>query len=159
AATRFCAARACSKASGASIPTRASAPARRRSSTACAAATRTSPTTISCAPISRAGSRDTILSKNRQGAGMGANDQRQRWAFAVLSHVVLIAAWHFFVVLGNVPSFVLPSPWATVHALVQPNYRWTENVLATAGEIFGGYGLAVVIGIALAVLFTWSRVL
>jgi len=90
---------------------------------------------------------------------MGANDQLQRYGLAVLSHVAVIAAWHYFVVLGNVPSFVMPSPWATVHALVVPNYRWGENVLATAGEIFGGYFLAVVVGIALAVLFSWFRTL
>jgi NitT/TauT family transport system permease protein len=90
---------------------------------------------------------------------MGANDQLQRYGLAVLSHVALIAAWHYFIMLGNVPSFVMPSPWATVHALVVPNYRWGENILATATEIFGGYGLAMVVGIALAVLFTWSRVL
>ncbi|MBI3706815.1 MAG: ABC transporter permease, partial [Proteobacteria bacterium] len=67
---------------------------------------------------------------------MSGTDQLQRYAIAVLGHLALVAAWHFFVVLGKVPSFVMPSPWATIQALVQPNYRWTENVLATAGEIF-----------------------
>lgn len=90
---------------------------------------------------------------------MGSSDRPLRWTLAVLSHVALIAAWHYFIVLGNVQSFVMPSPWATVHALVVPNYRWTENVIATASEIFAGYFLAVVVGIALAVLFSWFRVL
>jgi NitT/TauT family transport system permease protein len=90
---------------------------------------------------------------------MGANDQLQRYGLAVLSHVALIYAWHLFVKYGEVPSFVMPSPLATLHALVVPNYRWAENVLATASEIFGGYALAVVVGIALAVLFSWFRVL
>jgi NitT/TauT family transport system permease protein len=87
------------------------------------------------------------------------SDRLQRYALGVLSHVALIAAWHFFVVLGHIPSVVMPSPWATVHALVVPNYRWGENLLATAAEIFAGYSIAVAVGIALAVLFTWFRFL
>src|SRR5262249_8577578 len=50
AATRSCAGRACSKASGASIRTRRWAPARRKRSTASAPPIRTSTTTRSCAP-------------------------------------------------------------------------------------------------------------
>ena len=38
-----------------------------------------------------------------------------------------------------------------------PNYRWIENIAVTATEIFGGYVLAVVIGIGIALLFSWSR--
>jgi NitT/TauT family transport system permease protein len=89
---------------------------------------------------------------------VGANrEQIQRYSLAVLSHLLLIAAWHFFVVLGEVPKFVMPSPYETVHALLVPNYRWIENITVTAVEIFGGYILAVVIGIAIALLFSWSR--
>jgi NitT/TauT family transport system permease protein len=89
----------------------------------------------------------------------GHSEQIQRYSLAVLSHLLLVAAWHFFVVLGDVPKFVMPSPYETVHALLVPNYRWVENVLVTAVEIFGGYVLAVVIGIAIALLFSWSRLL
>jgi NitT/TauT family transport system permease protein len=83
----------------------------------------------------------------------------QRYTLAVLSHLLLVAAWHYFVVLGNIPAFVLPSPYATVRALLVPNYRWLENIAVTGTEIFGGYILAVVIGIALALVFSWFRVL
>jgi NitT/TauT family transport system permease protein len=83
----------------------------------------------------------------------------QRYLWAVLSHLLLIAAWHFFVVYGKVPTFVMPSPYATLHALVVPNYRWLENMSVTAMEIFGGYALAVVIGIGIALLFSWFRTL
>jgi len=81
----------------------------------------------------------------------------QRYSLAVVSHLLLVAAWHFFVVIGKVPSFVLPSPEATLNALLVPNYRWLENVAVTGIEIFGGYILAVVIGITIALLFSWSR--
>jgi len=89
---------------------------------------------------------------------VGANREAlQRYSLAVISHLLLIAAWHFFVVVGKVPNFVLPSPQATLNALLIPNYRWLENIAVTGAEIFGGYILAVVIGIAIALLFSWSR--
>jgi NitT/TauT family transport system permease protein len=89
---------------------------------------------------------------------VGANREAlQRYSLAVISHLLLIAAWHFFVVVGKVPNFVLPSPLATLNALLIPNYRWLENIAVTGAEIFGGYILAVVIGIAIALLFSWSR--
>jgi NitT/TauT family transport system permease protein len=86
-----------------------------------------------------------------------SQESLQRYTLAVLSHLALIAAWHFFVVLGEVPAFVMPSPYETVRALLVPNYRWLENIWVTTVEIFGGYLLAVVVGIAIALLFSWFR--
>ena len=89
---------------------------------------------------------------------MGGNREAlQRYALAVLSHLALVVAWYLFVVFGDVPKFVMPSPYDTVHALLVPNYRWVENIAVTATEIFGGYILAVVVGIGIALLFSWFR--
>ena len=44
-------------------------------------------------------------------------------------------------------------------ALLVPNYRWVENISVTAVEIFGGYFLAVIVGIGIALLFSWFRTL
>ncbi len=85
--------------------------------------------------------------------------QLQRYALAVVSHLALVAAWHFFVVLGKVPKFVMPTPYETLQALLVPNYRWMENITVTTTEIFVGYALAVVIGIGIALLFSWFRLL
>ncbi|HVG50173.1 MAG TPA: ABC transporter permease [Xanthobacteraceae bacterium] len=90
---------------------------------------------------------------------MFTRDSLQRYSLAVFSHLMLVVVWHYFIVLGNVPKFVMPSPWETLHALVEPNYRWGENIAVTTIEIFGGYILAVVIGIAIALLFSWFRIL
>ena len=38
-----------------------------------------------------------------------------------------------------------------------PNYRWLENIAVTGAEIFGGYVLAVVVGVGIALLFSWFR--
>jgi NitT/TauT family transport system permease protein len=81
----------------------------------------------------------------------------QRYGLAVLSHLALIALWYLFVELGQVQKFVMPSPWATVQALLEPNYRWLESIRVTATEIFGGYLLAVTIGIGTALMFSWFR--
>ena len=91
---------------------------------------------------------------------MGGNrEMLQRYGLAVVSHLLLVLAWYLFVELGHVPKFVMPSPTATFQALFVPNYRWLENILVTGTEIFGGYVLAVVIGIGTALLFSWSRTL
>lgn len=80
-----------------------------------------------------------------------------RYAAAVISHLLLIVAWQLFVVLGHVPQFVMPTPLATLKSLAVPNYRWFDNSMATAVEIFGGYFLAVVLGVGIALLFSWWR--
>jgi len=82
-----------------------------------------------------------------------------RWTLAVLAHLALLLAWYVFVKVGNVPKFVMPSPEATLNALLAPNYDWWANIAVTATEIFGGYALALVVGVALALVFTWSKTL
>ena len=82
-----------------------------------------------------------------------------RWLLAVLAHIALVFAWYLFVKVGNVPKFVMPSPGATLDALLQPNYSWWTNIAVTATEIFAGYGLALVVGVAAALVFTWSKTL
>jgi NitT/TauT family transport system permease protein len=82
-----------------------------------------------------------------------------RYLAAVLAHIVLVGAWYLFVVLGKVPKFVMPSPVETAYALLQPNYDWWKNTLVTMTEIFSGYFLALMVGVALALVFTWSKAL
>jgi NitT/TauT family transport system permease protein len=85
------------------------------------------------------------------------NETAQRYVLAIVAHLALLLAWYLFVALGNVPKFVMPSPQATLDALLQPNYNWWTNVSVTATEIFGGYFLALAGGVALALVFTWSK--
>jgi len=80
-----------------------------------------------------------------------------RVMLAVLSHLALIAAWYLFVTFGDVPKFVMPSPQATLKALFDASYNWWWNTGVTATEIFAGYFLALAVGVALALLFTWSK--
>src|SRR5256886_6802989 len=87
------------------------------------------------------------------------NSKLGRWTLAVLAHLALLLAWYLFVRLGNVPKFVMPSPEATLDALLQPNYSWWTNIAVTGTEIFGGYLLALVVGVVLALVFSWSKLL
>lgn len=58
----------------------------------------------------------------------------------------------------GVQAFVMPTPLATLEALFQPHYHWAKHTLTTAAEVFGGYALAVVVGVGLAILFSWFAV-
>jgi NitT/TauT family transport system permease protein len=81
----------------------------------------------------------------------------RRTMLAISAHVALIAAWYSFVTFGHVPAFVMPSPVDTLATLGGANYAWVANTAVTASEIFGGYFLAVAVGVAIAIVFAWSR--
>jgi NitT/TauT family transport system permease protein len=87
------------------------------------------------------------------------NDRGTRITMAVVSHLTLLALWWAFVRFGDVPKFVMPSPVATARSLLEENYGWWSNSLVTATEIYGGYLLALGVGVLLALLFTWSKTL
>jgi NitT/TauT family transport system permease protein len=87
----------------------------------------------------------------------GLTDRWPRMAMAVASHLALLALWYAFVKFGNVPKFVMPSPIDTAQSLFAGNYNWWGNALVTATEIYGGYLFALVAGVFLALLFTWSK--
>jgi NitT/TauT family transport system permease protein len=82
-----------------------------------------------------------------------------RYTLGVLAHLLLLLVWYLFVRFGDVPKFVMPGPVDTLNALLQTSYGWWSNTLVTATEIFGGYAMALVVGVLLALLFTWSKTL
>ncbi|MEO7009689.1 MAG: ABC transporter permease [Caldimonas sp.] len=86
-------------------------------------------------------------------------DRWPRMAMAVASHLALLALWYAFVKLGNVPKFVMPSPVDTARALFAGHYNWWGNILVTSAEIYGGYFLALLVGVLVALVFTWSKAL
>lgn len=75
----------------------------------------------------------------------------------ILVHVAFVAVWWGSVILWDVPSYLMPTPLEALRTLAEPNYNWWIHFKATALEIFGGYILAVIVGVTLAVLFSWSR--
>jgi NitT/TauT family transport system permease protein len=83
----------------------------------------------------------------------------RRWLTIAAVHIAMVALWQAIVTIFPVPSFILPAPTTILASLAKPNYGWVENTLVTAAEIFGGYALSVVLGVVLALLFSWSRIL
>lgn len=84
------------------------------------------------------------------------SDTVRRYGLAILAHVAVIVIWYLFIVYRHVPSFIMPTPAATIATLGGANYGWINNTLITASEIFGGYFLAVFVGVTFAIVFSWS---
>ena len=80
------------------------------------------------------------------------------FAIILIVHLAVILFWQFAVDAFQVPKFILPSPSAAVSTLVYAKYAWVSNTLVTSAEILGGFALGAAVGVALALVFTWSRV-
>lgn len=78
---------------------------------------------------------------------------------ATLVILALLLVWQLAVDLLQVKQYILPSPWAALQALDRPNYRWPANFMATLYAVLGAFVLSAVLGIALAVLIVWNRLL
>ncbi len=83
------------------------------------------------------------------------SDNVRRYALIVAIHLAVVLIWYLFVVIWEVPEFVMPTPADTLMSLGE-DYNWLHNTMITAGEVFGGYLLAVAVGVGLALLFSWS---
>ncbi|MCG6205535.1 ABC transporter permease [Rhodopseudomonas sp. HC1] len=77
-------------------------------------------------------------------------------AIIVLVHAAVIVLWQVLVDVFQVPKFVLPSPLDTIRTLGSSQYAWFSNSLVTSAEILGGFALGSIVGVAMAVVFTWS---
>lgn len=75
----------------------------------------------------------------------------------VLPFLVLLAFWQLLVVVFDYPKFILPAPADVVRALSNHvRWQWYAQATVTAIEIFGGFLLAVGLGITLGMLVAWS---
>ena len=57
----------------------------------------------------------------------------------VLVHMVFVGIWWGAVILGDIPTYILPTPWESLQTLKVENFNWMMHFVATAQEIFGGY--------------------
>jgi len=83
----------------------------------------------------------------------------RKYLLIISVHVLVVVLWHASVVVTGVRDFILPSPLAAAETLFAPGYDWVGNTMVTATEIFGGYLAGVTMGVALALLFAWVRLL
>lgn len=82
-----------------------------------------------------------------------------RWAYIGGVHLAAVVLWELVVRVFAVQSFILPAPSAVLATLANENYAWLHNTWVTALEVFGGYLLALVLGILGALAFVTSRTL
>jgi NitT/TauT family transport system permease protein len=89
-----------------------------------------------------------------------------RWAreysLAVVALVVVLVGWELAVTVGRIPAFVLPAPSAIWRRFLGDLSLLRLHTLVTLQEILAGYAVAVVTGLAIAVLIvqfkTFERV-
>jgi len=72
--------------------------------------------------------------------------------------LIIILAWHYYVVIFHVPIVVLPTPMQVLHAMVTESKALLEEGWVTALECIYGFALAMAIGIPIAVTMTYSRI-
>jgi NitT/TauT family transport system permease protein len=76
----------------------------------------------------------------------------------ILIHLGVVIIWQLWVSISNIPDYVMPSPGSTLLSLGE-DYGWLHNTYITAVEVFGGYFLAVIAGVGLALLFNWFKIM
>jgi NitT/TauT family transport system permease protein len=84
--------------------------------------------------------------------------QARRYTLIILIHLGVVIIWQLWVTISNIPDYVMPSPAATLLSLGE-DYGWLHNTFVTAAEVFGGYFLAVIAGVSLALIFNWFRMM
>lgn len=84
--------------------------------------------------------------------------QARRYGLILLVHLGIVLIWEVGVKVSQIPDYVMPTPGATLASLSE-DYGWGHNTFITGMEVFGGYGLALVFGVGLALLFNWFKVL
>ena len=83
---------------------------------------------------------------------------RRRTAFALGSIVVIVAVWQVLVAAEVTSSVVLPPPADVLDALVEYRAPILDATLVTLGEVLLGFAGAIVLGGALALGLTYSRI-
>lgn len=93
--------------------------------------------------------------------GLGGEAASALWYYlpSALAVVALVLLWDLGVRWWGVKEYVLPAPAAAVAALFDPKYRWLDNTAATLAAVLGGFVVAAVLGIGLAVIIVWNSLL
>jgi len=90
---------------------------------------------------------------------MKNRDRIVRWGGPLLVLVVILLAWHYYVVLADVPTMILPTPQQIAVAFVGgfENGLFQRHLLVTAQEVAIGYILGVTVGLLIGTPIALSR--
>ena len=89
---------------------------------------------------------------------LGWLDERPTWLTVTGSFLILLLAWHLFVIWGEYPSFILPGPADVAAAFVRlvGDGRLLRHTLVTLSEVLPGLVIGVVVALPLGYLLTKS---
>ncbi len=82
-----------------------------------------------------------------------------RILYPCIGAAIILLAWHYYIILFKVSVVVLPSPWAVAVAIFSYAHILLTESWITFLECIYGFMLAMCIGIPIAVIMTYSRVL
>src|SRR5690348_16095848 len=80
-----------------------------------------------------------------------------RVVLPLIALAIGVFAWDLVVRLGHIPAYVLPGPGLVARTLISDRVVLLSSLLVTLRTTFEGFALAATGGIALAVLFSQSR--
>jgi NitT/TauT family transport system permease protein len=87
----------------------------------------------------------------------------KKHAIKLLTLLGFLLLWQLVVMIFGIKEFVIPSPITTFAHLVVPkyasNYGWLKHIATTLSEILISFIVTAVVGIAVAIVMTWSNVL
>ena len=73
--------------------------------------------------------------------------------------IAFILVWHALVMMNEVPPYIVPSPFLVIQTLVQDWGLLSGSLLVTLQVTGAALALAVVLGVALSILFVQSRLI
>ena len=82
-----------------------------------------------------------------------------KWAAPAALLALLVGGWELLAKLGHVENWLLPAPSEVASALWEDRDLLAPDAWVTAREVLLGFGLAVAIGVAIAILLHLSPVL
>jgi NitT/TauT family transport system permease protein len=75
----------------------------------------------------------------------------------------LLTLWQLSVMIFQIKEYIIPSPLSVLARIFVPEmagkYQWLKHIQATFVEIFFGFAITSILGILLAILIAWSRLL
>jgi NitT/TauT family transport system permease protein len=91
-------------------------------------------------------------------SGSGETGRRlMKWVTPLVGIVSFLVAWHLFVVIWNVPPYLLPTPGAVAQTFINELPSLLKHGWITVYEMLAGYALAVAVALPLAIAITSSR--
>lgn len=100
-----------------------------------------------------------ITAQTRRGYGLGRRATEAEWLPPAALVVVFLLIWQTATSLLAVPRWLLPSPGDILGALLSTHRLLAAHAWVTLQEVLVGFGLAFVVGVALAVGIAYSRTL